>query len=63
MLFRIQSKLDEHLLYLKQYRGHKKGDFFKSIRKNLIEGCHIIVDLFHIKQIMFIDPSLYVCSQ
>jgi hypothetical protein len=36
VLLRVQSKLDEHLQYLKQHRGRKRGDYFKSIRKNLI---------------------------
>lgn len=36
MLLRVQTKLDEHLVYLKTHRGRKQGDFFKSIRKNLI---------------------------
>ncbi len=36
MLLRIQGRLDEHLLYAKMHRGKKKGEFFKSLRKNLI---------------------------
>jgi hypothetical protein len=35
-LLRIQNYLDEHLFYLKSHRGKKKGEFFKSLRKNLI---------------------------
>jgi hypothetical protein len=60
MLLRVQTKVDEHLQYLKQHRNRKRGEYFKSIRKNLIEGCHIIVDLLQLKQILFIDPQLYL---
>lgn len=63
MLLRIQSRLDEHLLYLKVHRGKKKGEFFRSLRKNLIEGCQILMELQHLKQILFIDRTMYTYSR
>lgn len=63
LLVRVQGRLDEHLLYLKVHRGKKRGEFFKSVRRNLMEGCQMVVELQHLKQILFITPSLYLCSR
>lgn len=63
MLLRIQGRLDEHLLYLKVHRGKKKGEFFRSLRRNLLEGCQVLVELQQLKQILFLDSTLYSFSR
>jgi len=49
-------------MYLKTHRGRKYGEFFKIIRRNLIEGVQLIVEVSHLKQILFIDSQLYICN-
>lgn len=57
----VQQKIDFYLEMCKSSRGRKRGDFFKSIRKRLIDSDSVVVELSHLKQILFLDKDFYFC--
>lgn len=55
----MQAKLDEHLQFLRSNRGKKRGDFFRNIRKSMIDSLKLYIEVAHIRQMLFLDISLY----
>ena len=58
-LIKVQAKIDEILDFLRINRKKAKGELFSVIRKSLLEGSDICLDLEHFKQILFIKIDLY----
>jgi hypothetical protein len=62
-LIELSSKIDNYLLYQKNFRSNKSGDLFKNIKLNIYANYQILIDVSLIRQILFINKNFYTIKK
>lgn len=56
---KVQRKLDEHLIYMKNMRNKVRGLSYKEIKRKLWSSSQANLSVEVFKQILFIVPDFY----